>query len=147
MQIRRATIDDLEELVPLFDSYRQFYKFVSDRNEAREFLQARLENDESVIFLAIQDEKPVGFTQLFPSFSSGRMARIYILNDLFVTAEARKSGIGSALMKAARAFAESNGAARLTLSTQIENETAQCLYEREGWKRDTEFYVYNQALN
>ena len=147
MKIRRATVEDLEELVPLFDSYRQFYKFASDLSGARDFLQARLENDESVIFLALQDERSVGFAQLFPSFSSGRMARVYILNDLFVSAEARKSGIGAALIKSARAFGESSGAARLTLSTQIENETAQALYEREGWKRDTEFYVYNQALS
>lgn len=146
MDIRAATAEDLETLVPLFDGYRQFYGFASDPAGARAFLADRLNRQESVIFLAMDQGQAVGFTQLYPSFSSGRMARIYILNDLFVTPGARGSGAGRRLIAAAQDFGRANGAARLTLSTAVDNTTAQSLYEACGWVRETDYYTYNFAL-
>jgi hypothetical protein len=87
VDIRQATVEDLNLLVPLFDSYRRFYLQPSDPEGAREFLRERFRHGDSTIFLAFEDSSAVGFTQLYPSFSSGAMARIFILNDLFVTPE------------------------------------------------------------
>src|SRR5689334_5293875 len=103
MQIVRATIDDVEKIAPLFDQYRQFYKYPSDLNGARRFLRERLQNAGSVVFLALADDGvALGFTQLYPSFSSTTLRRLWILNDLFVVPSARKSGVASALMERAR---------------------------------------------
>jgi GNAT superfamily N-acetyltransferase len=144
MAVRQATIFDLNLLVPLFDLYRQFYRRPSDPDLARRFLRERFERNESIIFLALRgDGSAVGFTQLFPSFSSAAAARIFILNDLFVLPEARRMGAGSQLLAAAVSFGLAAGAVRLTLSTEVTNEAAQALYEREGWKRQTDFYAYN----
>lgn len=74
------------------------------------------------------------------------MARTFILNDLFVTPELRNRGVGSALLRAAADYGRSQGAVRLVLSTQAGNTTAQSLYERLGWKRDTEFVAYMLPL-
>lgn len=145
-EIRRATRADLDSLVPLFDSYRQFYRKTSDVEGARHFLLDRLDNHQSVVFLAFSAGTPIGFTQLYPSFSSGAMARIYILNDLFVARESRSRGVGSALLETAAEFARSDGAIRMVLSTENSNTTAQQVYERLGWKRDSVFFVYNLAL-
>jgi hypothetical protein len=79
---------DVDVLVPLFDAYRQFYRQQSDPGGARQFLRARLENKQSVVLPAHIDSVAAGFTQLYPSFSSGAMARIFVLNDLFVVPEA-----------------------------------------------------------
>ena len=145
--VRQATIFDLDLLVPLFDAYRQFYRKPSDLDLARRFLLERFQHNESIIFLAVgQDGRAVGFTQLFPSFSSASAARIFILNDLFVLAEARRMRVGSQLLSAAVSFGRAVGAVRLTLSTEVTNEAAQALYETEGWKRQTNFYVYDLAL-
>lgn len=146
--IVRATIEDAPLIAPLFDGYRQFYKQPSNLEGARHFLTERLEENSSVIFLALQtDEKgeqqPCGFTQLYPSFSSVSMKRLWILNDLFVAPEARRSGAGRALLEHARTFAAETQAEGLTLSTAIANYTAQALYESAGWKRDEEFYAYH----
>ena len=146
VDVRQATVKDLEILVPLFDGYRQFYRQASEPGRVREFLRDRFANKESVIFLALLDTSVVGFAQLYPSFSSAAMARIFILNDLFVTKEARRCGAGSALLRAAAEYCERAGAIRLVLSTERSNATAQSLYERTGWKRDSEFYVYQLAL-
>ena len=145
--VRRATLQNLERVVPLFDAYRQFYGKPSDLTLAREFLAARLSRDESVVFLAEgPNGNAVGFVQLFPSFSSVRAAPIYVLNDLFVAPSARRRGIARLLLKAAAAFARDRGAVRMTLSTATTNFSAQKLYEEMGWKRDEEFCEYGLSL-
>jgi GNAT superfamily N-acetyltransferase len=144
--VRQATIFDLDVLVPLFDAYRQFYRQPGDLGLARQFLRDRFEHHESIIFVAERAGSAVGFTQLFPSFSSTAAARIFVLNDLFVAPEARRIGVGAMLLGAAARFGREVGAVRLTLSTEVTNSTAQALYEGEGWVRRDEFYVFNLAL-
>ena len=145
--VRQATIFDLDRIAPLFDLYRQFYRKPSDLDLARGFLRDRFEHNQSIIFLATrEDGAAVGFAQLFPSFSSASAARILILNDLFVVSEVRRRGLGSQLLAAAAEFGRAIGAVRLTLSTEVTNEAAQALYEGAGWKRQTDFYVYNFSL-
>jgi ribosomal protein S18 acetylase RimI-like enzyme len=147
LTVREATILDLDLLAPLFDAYRQFYRKPTDAELARRFLRNRLENGESVLFLALlPGGAAAGFTQLYPSFSSASAAPIFILNDLFVEPRFRRMGAGAALLAAARAFGERAGAVRLTLSTEITNEYAQALYEACGWTRQKDFYVYNLNL-
>ena len=139
-------MEDLNLLVPLFDAYRQFYRQPSEPERARRFLLERFEHSQSVIFLSFEGTAATGFTQLYPSFSSGAMARIFILNDLFVAPEARGRGTGSALLHATAEYARRVGSARLVLSTEVTNTTAQSLYERLGWKRETAFCVYQLAV-
>jgi GNAT superfamily N-acetyltransferase len=147
VEVRQATVEGLDLLVPLFDAYRQFYRQRSDPERARRFLLERFKHSQSVIFLAFGGIAAIGFTQLYPSFSSGAMARIFILNDLFVTPEARGRGTGSALLRAASEYARRIGALRLVLSTELNNAAAQSLYERLGWERDMTFCMYQLALN
>lgn len=147
MKIFQATIADLETLLPLFDAYRQFYGQSSDFPRARQFLSDRFEHQQSVIFIAHEGEQAVGFTQIFPSFSSTRMSRTLILNDLFVAPDARGSNIGKALLTAAREYGQQIGAAGLALSTALENTSARALYEKVGWTLDEEFCVYRLPLS
>lgn len=144
--VRQAVLPDLEALVPLFDGYRQFYGRSGDIAAAREFLLERFNHNESVLFIAHESHVPVGFTQLYPSFSSVSLARIFVLNDLFVHEQARRKGVASKLMSAATEFAKSLGAIRVSLSTATSNEIAQAVYQSAGWKRDEQFYVYHFTI-
>jgi GNAT superfamily N-acetyltransferase len=146
IEVRQATVEDVDLVVPLFNAYRQFYRQASDPERAERFLLERFEHKDSVIFLALRGTIAVGFTQLYPSFSSGAMARIFILNDLFVVPEARKQGVGSALLSAAAQHGRQSSALRLTLSTEVTNAKAQALCEAQGWQRDTTFCAYHLAL-
>jgi GNAT superfamily N-acetyltransferase len=146
IEIVQATPADVGVVAPLFDAYRQFYKKVSNEEAARRFLFARLSKGESVMFLARNGNEASGFVHLYPVFSSTNLTRQWILNDLYVTREARKQGVGHALMNRARQFAESTQADGLMLETATDNHSAQRLYERLGWKRDEEFYRYFLAL-
>jgi ribosomal protein S18 acetylase RimI-like enzyme len=147
MSITEATIEDLDDLVPLFDAYRQFYKQPSDLAAARAFLLERFEHQQSVIFIARDDSgAPVGFTQLYPSFSSTSLRRIYVLNDLYVRPELRGQHVGVALLEAAAVYGRKTGAARLTLRTATDNLRAQGVYEGAGWRRDDAFLTYDLPL-
>lgn len=147
LSTRRATIRDLDALVPLFDAYRQFYAQPTDHDLARRFLRERFEHAQSIVFIAEDDGgAALGFTQLYPSFSSTRAARIFVLNDLFVAPGGRKRGVGAALLAAAADYSRGEGAASLALSTGRTNLTAQSLYEAQGWKRDDVFLSYDLSL-
>jgi GNAT superfamily N-acetyltransferase len=146
VKIRPATASDLNALVPLFDGYRQFYEQPSDPGLAREFLGQRLSLGDTTILLAERDGLAVGLVHLFPIFSSTLCRRLWLLNDLFVSAEARHLGVGRGLMEAAREFAEGTGACGLELATAHTNVTAQRLYEGLGWKLDEVFRRYELAL-
>lgn len=141
--VRQATVHDVEALAPLFDSYRQFYGQEPDMARAKSFLAERFRHHESVAFIACSEAgEAVGFVQLYPSFSSTRTARTYILNDLFVSSAGRRAGVARQLLLEAARFARAAGAIRLTLSTAHSNEPAQKLYESLGWKLDQEFRSY-----
>src|SRR4249919_930255 len=139
--IRRATLDDLDLVAPLFDGYRRYYGQASDLPRAKAFLRERLERNESTILLAMRDVQAAGFTQLYPMFSSVRTAGLWILNDLFVAENARRSGVARALLDAAAAFAREQGAAGLMLETMRDNAPARALYRAAGWHEDdTQWY-------
>jgi ribosomal protein S18 acetylase RimI-like enzyme len=145
-QLVRISLEQLELVALLFDAYRQFYGQAPDLDGARRFLAERLGRGESVIYAVVEGERGLGFTQLYPSFSSVSMKPIWILNDLFVAKDARRRGVGTQLLRAARDHAMRTGAARLALSTAVTNTTAQGFYERDGWKRDTAFLHYEYQL-
>src|SRR5690606_11840106 len=128
---------------PLFDLYRQFYKATSDIEASRQFIFDRLSKNESVIFLAIENEKGIGFVQLYPLFASVALKSLWLLNDLYVDESARKLGIGEALIHTAENFAKETNARGLFLRTATDNLLAQKLYEKCGWVSDEQFYRYD----
>lgn len=142
IDIRPATVADLDALAPLFDGYRQFYGQPANVAAGRAFLEARMRGNESVILLASLDAQPVGFCQLYPIFSSVSMRRAWLLNDLFVDAGARGQGVGEALLDAAAVHGRNAGAAWLMLQTAHDNTPAQRLYARAGWQLDQQFHTY-----
>jgi ribosomal protein S18 acetylase RimI-like enzyme len=147
MQIKIATLDDVGKVASLFDAYRQFYEQQPDLQRAAVFIHRRITRNESIILFAENDQQQaIGFCQMYPSFCSVIAARIYVLYDLFTKPEARKSGIGAALLNAANQHAKDNGVARIDLTTAKNNFTAQSLYESLGWVRDEIFYTYSKTV-
>jgi len=142
--VKRAGPGDLDAVAPLFDAYRQFYGQRSDLAAARAFLAERLARGESVIFVAVASEgEALGFAQLYPSFSSVSLRRLWILNDLFVGPGVRRGGVGRRLLERAREWAIETEAKGLILATAVTNTAAQALYESCGWRRDDEFQHYH----
>ncbi|SDY40597.1 GNAT family N-acetyltransferase [Herbiconiux ginsengi] len=154
MPVRRATLDDLDAVAPLFDAYREFYGLPGDSGTsaaARAYLGDRMSRGESIVLVASADPGAAapfdGFTQLYPSFCSLELAPIFVLYDLFVHPDARGRGVATALLDAARQLGLDAGAARLELSTAHTNTSAQRLYESLGWMRDEEYLHYELPLS
>lgn len=140
MIIRRAKKKDIPKLSVLFDKYRIFYKQTSDIDNAKAFLKKRMKRKESVIFIAEERKELIGFTQLFPIFSSVSMQRTWLLNDLYVNEKARGIGTASKLLNAARDFGAETNSKWLLLQTSADNFTAQKVYEKNGWIKETDFF-------
>lgn len=143
MIIRRATIDDINELAKLFADYRVFYGQDFEYIKSIHFLKQRFDKKDSVIFIATDNDKFLGFTQLYPSFTSIGMQGIWILNDLFVNDKYRKHGVAQTLIDPVLTFSKETNRKKVILSTAYSNEKAQQLYEKLGFKR-TEFYNYEK---
>lgn len=148
LEITRATVDDLEALLPLLTAYRVFYKREPDLRGEREFIERNLREDRSTIFLAsdVESGSVVGFTQIFQTHSTVWLGPSLILEDLFVAPEARGAGVAALLLERTEAYAREIGAVGMFLETAMDNVTAQRVYERAGWTREDRFYKYNARL-
>ncbi|WP_206705407.1 GNAT family N-acetyltransferase [Marinomonas colpomeniae] len=144
MDIRKAELNDLTPVVTIFEQYRDFYRCENNTELATDFIKSRIEQKESVIFIAEvlnNGEKTiVGFTQLYPLFSSTAMKKLWLLNDLFVDVNYRKQGIAEQLIAASKALAKETDARGLMLETSSNNLPAQALYEKVGFTQSQSFY-------
>ena len=138
--IKKASIEDIEIVAPLFDAYRVFYEQQTDMPAAREFLSERLSKNESVVFIAFINEVAVGFIQMYPIFTSVWLKTAWLLNDLYVDENARQQGVAAALLQQAKEFGIEQSAKWLLLETSAGNYTAQAVYEKNGWIKQTDFF-------
>ncbi|WP_262152271.1 GNAT family N-acetyltransferase [Chryseobacterium foetidum] len=141
---RKATLQDLPQLTKLFDQYRIFYHKDSDIPAAENFLKERIENKDSEIFVAENESKLVGFVQLYPLFSSTRMKRYWLLNDLFVNENYRGKGFSKQLIDEAKELAKSTNSAEILLETGKSNDIGNQLYPACGFDLydDVNFYEW-----
>ncbi|MBV9316419.1 MAG: GNAT family N-acetyltransferase [Gammaproteobacteria bacterium] len=147
IRIRGAIDSDLPTLGRLFDQYRQFYRLPGDLEKSTTYLTSRLRALDSTVLVAVDETGALcGFTQLYPTWCSLLAGPVYVLYDLYVTPEARRRGVGRALIQAATECGRRDGKLRMTLSTAKTNLSAQSLYESLGWERDEEFFVYNLGI-
>ena len=147
--IRKATLQDLDQLTPLFDQYLVFYGKPSNCEKHKSYLKERLENNEAIIFLAFDGndkEKAIGFALIYVTFSSLALNKILILNDLFVDSTIRKTGTGKKLIEETIALAKELDTNIIRLRTAKNNITAQGLYHKMGFVRDTHLYGYDLVL-
>jgi GNAT superfamily N-acetyltransferase len=146
--IQHASYEDLETLARLFDAFRVFHARQPNLEASRQFIKSRLELRDSVILLARLGHKRIvsGFVQLYPCFSSLDVWRIWIVSDLYVVEQARRTGVGRALMEQSDLWARSTGAIQLALTTAVSNERAQRFFESVGYVRDAEWFNYVRTL-
>jgi ribosomal protein S18 acetylase RimI-like enzyme len=146
MNVTRAVSSNIPKLVNLFNQYRIFYGEKTDLQAATSFLKSRFKNEDSVILIAHENSQTGGFIQLYPSFSSVGMQKIWILNDLFVDTDFRRQNVARNLMEAAREYAKETGALRIDLATQISNIFAQNLYESMSYTKNESFFHYSLPI-
>jgi GNAT superfamily N-acetyltransferase len=130
----------------LFNAYRMFYQKTSAIQSAKTFLEDRISNKDSEIFVAQNTtNKLVGFVQLYPLFSSTRMKKFWLLNDLFVHPEFRGNGISIGLIQKAKDLVLESKACGMYLETEKSNLIGNHLYPKTGFELNTSvnFYEWN----
>ena len=140
--IRKATLQDIGQLSELFDQYRIFYQKEPDLPAAEQFLTERIENRDSEIFIIESEGKLLGFVQLYPVFSSTRMKRYWLLNDLFVHENYRGKGFSKQLIEKAKEIAKSTDAGGILLETGKTNDIGNKLYPSCGFELYDEVNFY-----
>lgn len=144
IEIRKATPEDLKFVVALFDQYRVFYENESDPEKAEKFIAERLQLNDSQIFVAETNDKVlVGFVQLYPLFSSTRMKRLWLLNDLFVDNAYRGKGISKQLIDVSKELCKQTNACGLLLETAKTNVIGNTLYPKVGFSLDENHNYYS----
>ena len=143
MKIEQIDLSHLDAITPVFDAYRVWYRQPTDLSNARTFLSERIRNQESIIYGAFNSDKQlVGFTQLYPLFSSTRMGRLWLLNDLFVKPEYRGQGISLLLIERVKVLANETNAVGILLETEKSNQIGNQLYPRAGFHLEEETHYY-----
>jgi ribosomal protein S18 acetylase RimI-like enzyme len=144
---RKAQLADVQQLAELFDQYRIFYHKDSDIPAAEKFLTERIDNRDSEIFVAENEGKLVGFVQLYPLFSSTRMKRYWLLNDLYVNENYRGKGFSKQLIEASKELAKSTDAAGILLETGKSNDIGNKLYPSCGFEIYDEVNFYEWKIS
>lgn len=144
IEIKLVSANDVLKIEPIFSLYREFYGMKKDIQRTIDFLHKRLEGNESILLYAERNGNIIGFTQLYPTFSSASLKKAYILNDLYIIESERKRGVARLLINKSIEIAESEGCVRVSLSTAKDNP-AQILYEKMGFK-ESSFKFYNYSI-
>ena len=134
MNIREAKKSDLDQLSILFDAYRMFYGKESNIDISKNFLESRLSNKDSEVFICEFDNILIGFVQLYPLFSSTRVSKYWLLNDLFVDSKYRGKGYSKLLIDKAKELVKESNACGMMLETEKSNKIGNNLYPKTGFK-------------
>lgn len=144
MTVSKATLHDLGPLSVLFDEYRIFYKKESELQQIKAFLSERINNNDSVIFVAKStDGDLIGFVQLYPLFSSTRLKRLWLLNDLYVNPKFRGLKVSVMLIDRSKQLARETNSAGLLLETARSNTIGNSLYLKTDFILDTDHNYYS----
>ena len=91
------------------------------------------------------EQKLAGFVQLYPLFSSTRMKKLWLLNDLFVNSKFRKKGVSIGLIEKAKELVIKSNACGMFLETEKSNLVGNNLYPKTGFalNKDSNFYEWS----
>ena len=147
MNIREAKKSDLDQLSILFDSYRVFYGKESNIDISKNFLESRLSNKDSEVFICEFDNILIGFVQLYPLFSSTRVSKYWLLNDLFVIDKFRGKGYSKLLIDKAKELVKDSNACGMMLETEKSNKIGNNLYPKTGFEKNDSSNFYEWVPN
>jgi len=147
MRIREAETSDIDQLSKLFDSYRMFYGNESNIDISKKFLENRLSNKDSKVFICEVNNILTGFVQLYPLFSSTRVSKYWLLNDLFVDSEYRGNGYSKLLIDKAKELVKESNACGMMLETEKSNKIGNNLYPETGFKKNNLSNFYEWVPN
>lgn len=146
MEVIQIKLKDIEKIVGIFDEYRVHFGKQSDLDGAKLFLTENIKENRSAIYAGIEDGKVIGFIQLYQFLSSLNMSYQLLINDLYLSRDARGKGLGVILMNSAFSHGESLGFDKIYLETEKSNIGGNKLYKKLDMKLDESHNYYSKHL-
>jgi ribosomal protein S18 acetylase RimI-like enzyme len=144
--IREATEGDYEALCTVIDQVDQLHRdnlpqrfnVASGPVRTRQFILNAVNAPDIGLFVADVERTLAGFIQVIvrdvPDTPILVPRRYAVVDNLAVTEEYRRSGIGRALMETAEAWAKAKGATSIELNVYAFNQTAERFYRELGYE-------------
>ena len=133
-QVKPATPGDVDTLVELMDEFYAESGYTLDRPHALEAFTALLADDRlGRVWLIRAGAIDAGYVALTFVYSMEFGGPAAIVEDFFVRAPHRNTGLGTAAMAAVRAFCTEAGIRAVTVEVGKENAAAQSVYRGAGF--------------
>ena len=148
--IEIVTEADLPELLPLMRGYCDFYEVDPSGDDLLAMARALIADPEREGLQLIargEDGSAIGFATIFWTWSTLSASRIAVMNDLFVSEDARGSGAADKLIDACADRCRERDVTELDWQTAHDNLRAQKVYDRVGAKRDERWLDYSLSVS
>lgn len=143
IEIAPVAVEEFEELLPLIAAYQRFYEVteVDDERNRGFFRRFVAPSEDGLLLGARGEDRLLGYACLYWHFSSLEATECVLMNDLFVSEDARGEGVGRALIDTTAEVARERSVPFVEWSTAPDNKTAQRLYDSTGAER-SEWFSY-----
>ena len=132
-----------EDVVTLVQQQMSFIGYQQSREDvASEIRNSMKEQSRSVFFVAYEDEgTAIGFA--YGNICCGLETRgdYFWLNELYVSVQSRKQGLGSDLLEYVKRWCKGHGCVYLAMVTHPTNTKAQALYRDMGFELESLVWV------
>ena len=142
MKLRKATINDLETIQSLYKKLSEFeLKFTDEFDEdwayskkGRAFFERRLKGYKSIVLIAEEDRKLVGFILVHIANTIMRhKKKIAVLEYLYVEENMREKGVGTKLLDEVKKMLRRKKISRLKVPVFSANINAISFYKKNGF--------------
>ena len=149
INIRKAKVSDYEVI---FDLYKQLYEAESvfddnlkkdyyETEEAKEKVLKAVRARKKTFLVAEENKKVVGLVDGYMIDSNHHIQKVAYLDHLCVYKNFRKKGIGKMLIDEFNKRMKEQGAKSVKLNAFRQNYPASSLYEKEGFKEYSVYYI------
>src|SRR5882762_11047592 len=147
IRVRSATVDDAPAWLRMREALWPEAESVSHAREIDEFFAGQLSMPLAVL-IALDDRKPVGFAELsIRNYAEDCITdRVAYLEGWYVIPEARRHGVGTALVRAAEEWARLQGCTEFASDALIDNHVSAAAHRALGFEETVQIRCFRKLL-
>jgi ribosomal protein S18 acetylase RimI-like enzyme len=138
LELRKTRPEDLPAVVRLVREFAEYENLLKFCDVTEDALGTAMFGKSAIVegLVAVENDEIIGYALFYPNFASFRGQRGLYLEDIYISAGHRRSGVGVALLRQVARTAAEQGAARIDFQVLNWNVSAVAFYERLGAIRD-----------
>lgn len=134
IQIEITKIENTPAIIKLMREFAEHSNLLEYLEVTENDLQNALFGKDSFVssLMAFENKTPIAYAFFYPTFSSFRGQKSVYLEDIFITSDYRKHGIGEKMLKEIARIGKDFGALRMDFQVLKQNEPAIKFYKKHG---------------